>query len=74
MNKKDKVVMPNSIVMPDSMKVKATQLFNQKALADTALQNFLAGCVEGLGLKGDWNLDVKTLIFTKMPEVAKESS
>ena len=62
-------------VMPESMKAKALNLFNQKQIAELRLQTFLEGCMEGLGLQGNWNLDLATWTFKEMqPAEDKEGS
>ncbi len=57
-----------SVKMPDEAKIKAQTLATAKSIADIRLQSFLEGCMSGLGLKGDWNLDTNTWTFTQMPK------
>jgi len=52
--------------LPVSAINKATQLFSQMKIAEQQLHAFLDGCKEGMGLDGDWNLDIATWTFTKL--------
>jgi len=61
-----------SVKMPNSAKTKAQAWAMAKTLADTRLQSFLEGCMEGLGLEGDWDLDTNTWTFTQIPNKPKE--
>ena len=64
--------MIKNIKMIEDMREKTMVLMAAKSLADTRLQAFLEGCMSGLGLNGDWNLDTRTLTFLKMPKPKKE--
>ena len=70
---KEKVIKElKSVVMPDEARAKAQILATTKTMADIQLQSFLEGCMAGLGLEGDWNLDTNTWTFTQMPEKPQE--
>lgn len=61
-----------SVKMSDNMRVKAEALATAKSLADLQLRAFLEGCMAGLDLQGDWNLDTSTWTFIQMPKKPQE--
>ena len=56
------------VPMPVSMAAKAQNMINSKSLMEAQIQGFFEGCMEGLGLEGDWNLDTKTWVFKQVPK------
>ena len=65
----------NSVVaLPEAAKKRVAQLQNEIALANMKLQAYAQGCIDALGLEGDWNLDTSQWVFTKIvkPEPVKE--
>mgnify|MGYP001578875846 CR=1 FL=1 len=58
--------------MPKDAVSKAQQLLVNKTIADIALQKYLEGVKDGMGLEGDWNLDSNQWVFTPMKEIPNE--
>lgn len=56
--------------MKVSEKTKATliNLMQKRASVELETQAYLQGCMDCLGLEGDWNLDTKKWVFTKVKE------
>ena len=57
-----------TVKMPQEMRGKANNLWVQKGMLEIKFQSYIEGCKDGLGLNGDWNLDLGTWTFNPVPK------
>lgn len=57
--------MTDIIVVSEIAKKKLTELLTARQGVEVQLQTYLTGLQDGLGLEGNWNLDIQTWQFTK---------
>ena len=60
--------------MPEKMKQTAQKLLAEAFNADARFRMYVQGCMDGLGLEGDWNLDTNAWTFTEMPKTEMPKS
>ena len=63
--------MSDIVVIPESAQKKMLELISAQNNLQAQLQAYLGGLQDGLGLEGNWNLDVATWQFTKKEEPVK---
>jgi len=62
-----------AIPMTEDMKSTVQNILTQQNMLTLKLQSYLEGCREGLGLDGDWQVDVRTFTFAPVPKPKKEA-
>jgi len=63
-----------AIPMTEDMKSTIQNILTQQNMLNLKLQSYLEGCKEGLGLDGDWQVDVRTFTFAPVPKPKKEAA
>ena len=56
----------NAVEMPSDMRAKAQGLLSSVQSQQLSFQSYIQGCMDGMGLNGDWNLDTATWAFKKI--------